>query len=235
MSSSHRQRIGIAVVIVFGALVLMQFDTMQRFGTTLLTSAGVGGIIIGLAAQTSIANLLAGFQIAFTQPIRIDDALIVNGEFGFVEEITLTYVTMRLWDQRRQIVPLQKFIDDTFQNWTRSNSELIGTAFFYVDYTFPVEEFRQAMAEWVKTQALYDERVHNCLVTDTSDRVVTVRTLVSARNAGDTFQLRCAAREYGVKWIQEHYPQCLPQSRVGTLPNSETAGNPAASLVPATS
>ncbi|WP_157501015.1 mechanosensitive ion channel family protein [Lewinella sp. 4G2] len=206
--------VGIVVFIVFAALILMQFSAMQKLGTTLLTTAGVGGIIIGLAAQKSIANLLAGFQIAFTQPIRIDDALIVNGEYGWVEEITLTYVTMRLWDQRRQIVPLQKFIDDTFQNWTRTNTELTGTVLLYVDYTFPVPDLREEVTRFLPTQELWDERVNSVMVTDNSDRAMTIRILVSARNAGDTFTLRCATREHCINWIQENYRHCLPQNRV---------------------
>lgn len=206
--------IGIIVFIVFTSLILMQFQAMRSFGTTLLTSAGVGGIIIGLAAQKSIANLLAGFQIAFTQPIRLDDALIVNGEFGTVEEITLTYVTMRLWDQRRQIVPLQHFIDNTFQNWTRSSSELIGTVLLFVDYTFPVSDLREEVNRFLPTQELWDERVANVSVTDNNERAVTIRVLVSAKNAGDTFTLRCATREHCINWIQDNYRDCLPQSRV---------------------
>ncbi len=199
----------------------MQFPQMRVLGSTVLASAGVSGIIIGLAAQKSIANLLAGFQIAFTQPIKIDDALIVNGEYGWVEEITLTYVTMRLWDQRRQIVPLQKFIDDTFQNWTRSNTELIGAVMLYVDYTLPVHELRAEVERFLPTQELWDQRVGNALVTDNSERTMTVRVLVSAKNAGDTFTLRCATREHCIRWIQENYRECLPQSRVANVEMKE--------------
>ena len=205
---------GVIIFVVISALILMQFDTMRSLGTTLLTSAGVGGIIIGFAAQKSIANLLAGFQIAFTQPIRLDDALIVNGEYGWVEEITMTYVTMRLWDQRRQIVPLQKFIDDTFQNWTRTNSELIGTVFLYLDYSFPMAELRAELDRWLPTQELWDERVKSVAVTDNNDRAMTVRILVSSNNAGNTFDLRCRTREYLIGWCQQNYPNGLARTRV---------------------
>lgn len=211
--------VGIVVFFVILSLVLMQFESMRQLGSALLTSAGISGIIIGIAAQKSIANLLAGFQIAFTQPIRLDDALIVNGEYGWVEEITLTYVTMRLWDQRRLIVPLQKFIDDTFQNWTRKNAELIGTVLLYVDYTFPVDALREEVERYLKTQELWDERVVSVKVTENSDRAMTIRVLVSATNAGNTFDLRCNTREHCIKWIQENYRDCLPQSRVrGEVP-----------------
>ncbi|MBC6996694.1 mechanosensitive ion channel [Neolewinella lacunae] len=220
----------IAAIVIFFimlALIMMQFDSMRNLGTTLLTSAGVGGIIIGLAAQKSIANLLAGFQIAFTQPIRLDDALIVNGEYGWVEEITLTYVTLRLWDQRRLIIPLQKFIDDTFQNWTRTNSELIGTVFMYVDYTFPVQELRDEVDRWVPTQELWDGRVKSVAVTDNSDQSVTIRILVSAKDAPSTFDLRCNTREHLIRWIQEHHGDSLPKTRV----EMQNVANPA--LLPA--
>lgn len=206
--------VGIVVFIIIVALILLQFDAMKQLGQTVLASAGISGIIIGLAAQKSIANLLAGFQIAFTQPIRLDDALIVNGEYGWVEEITLTYVVMRLWDQRRQIIPLQKFIDDSFQNWTRSSSELIGTVLLYVDYTFPVEKLRAEVDRWLPQQEGWDERVKSVLVTDNNDRAMTVRVLVSAKDAGTTFDLRCLTREYLIKWIQENHQDALPQSRV---------------------
>ena len=210
-----RKIIGIIVFFVFAALILIQFEPMRRLGSGLLATAGISGIVIGLAAQKSIANLLAGFQIAFTQPIRLDDALIVNGEFGVVEEITLTYVTMKLWDQRRQIVPLQKFIDETFQNWTRSNPELLGVVTLFVDYTLPVQELRDEVERFVPTQTeLWDGRVANCLVTDNNERTMTCRVLVSGANAGNTFNLRCITREHLISWVQNNYPECLPKSRV---------------------
>lgn len=213
--------VGIVVFIIIVALILIQFDAMKQLGQTVLASAGISGIIIGLAAQKSIANLLAGFQIAFTQPIRLDDALIVNGEYGWVEEITLTYVVMRLWDERRQIIPLQKFIDDSFQNWTRSSSELIGTVLLYVDYTFPVDQLRAEVDRWLPLQDNWDERVKSVLVTDNNDRAMTVRVLVSAKDAGTTFDLRCLTREYLIKWIQENHRNALPQNRVA--PNQAAA------------
>ncbi|MTB49602.1 mechanosensitive ion channel family protein [Lewinella sp. W8] len=209
------QRIAaIVIFIVVIALLLLQFESMRNLGTGILTSAGIGGIIIGIAAQKSIANLLAGFQIAFTQPIRLDDALIVQGEFGWVEDITLTYVSLRLWDQRRLIVPLQHFIDSTFQNWTRTNSELIGTVFLYLDYTFPVEELRQELDRYLLTQELWDERTKAVQVTDTSEKTMTLRILVSSNNAGNTFTLRCNTREHLIQWVQQHYPASFPRQRV---------------------
>ncbi len=206
--------VSIVIFIVVVAFILLQFDGMRKLGTGILSTAGVGGIIIGLAAQKSIANLLAGFQIAFTQPIRLDDVLIVNGEFGVVEEITLTYVTMKLWDQRRQIVPLQHFIDNVFQNWTRTSSDLIGSVFLYLDYNFPVGELREEVNRYLPTQELWDERVGAVAVTDTSEKTITVRILVSSDNAGNTFTLRCNTREHLLQWVREQHPDKLPQQRV---------------------
>lgn len=206
--------VGIIIFIVTAAFILLQFDQVRNIGTGILTSAGISGIIIGFAAQKSIANLLAGFQIAFTQPIRIDDALIVDGEFGRVEEITLTYVTLKIWDQRRLIVPLQKFIDDTFQNWTRSSAQLIGSVFMYVDYTFPVAELRSEVERFLPTQELWDQQVGNVMVTDNNADVMILRILASAADAGQTFNLRCAVREHLIGWIQENYPEHLPKTRL---------------------
>jgi small-conductance mechanosensitive channel len=209
------QRIAaILIFLVVVSLLLLQFESLRNLGTGILTSAGISGIIIGIAAQKSIANLLAGFQIAFTQPIRLDDALIVQGEFGWVEDITLTYVSLRLWDQRRLIVPLQHFIDSSFQNWTRTNSELIGTVFLYLDYTFPVEKLREEIDRYLPTQELWDERVKAVQVTDTSEKTMTIRILVSSNNAGNTFTLRCVVREHLIQWVQQNYPDSFPRQRV---------------------
>lgn len=208
------QRIAsIIIFVVVISFILLQFEGMRSIGTGLLSTAGVSGIIIGLAAQKSIANLLAGFQIAFTQPIRLDDVLIVQGEYGTVEEITLTYVTLKIWDQRRLIVPLNHFIDNTFQNWTRFSAELIGTVFLHLDYTFPVDELREEVERYLPTQELWDERVAAVAVTETTDRVIVVRTLVSSDNAGNTFALRCNTREHLLQWIKENYPDKLPTTR----------------------
>jgi len=205
--------VSIIIFVVVVSFILLQFDGMRKIGTGILSTAGVSGIIIGLAAQKSIANLLAGFQIAFTQPIRLDDALIVNGEFGVVEEITLTYVTMKLWDQRRLIVPLNHFIDNSFQNWTRSSSELTGSVFLYLDYTFPVDQLRAEVERYLPTNELWDERVAAVAITDTSERAITVRVLVSSANAGDTFNLRCQTREHLLKWVRINHPEKLPLTR----------------------
>lgn len=215
----------VVLVIVTLAFILLQFESVRELGTGLLTSAGVAGIIIGFAAQKSIANLLAGFQIAFTQPIRLDDVVIVDGEFGRVEEITLTYVVVRLWDQRRQVVPLNYFLDNVFQNWTRTDSELLGTVFLYTDYTLPVQAIRDELDKVLDTNENWDGRVKAVQVTDAKADHMEVRILVSARNAGSAFDLRCAVREHMIAYIQEHYPASLPRTRISmeTIPEEESS------------
>lgn len=203
---------GIIITVTIAA-ILLSFSTMRKIGTGLLTGVGVGGIIIGFAAQRSLANLLAGFQIAFTQPIRIDDAVVVEGEWGTIEEITLTYVVVRIWDERRLVLPIHYFIEKPFQNWTRSTTDLLGSVFIYADYTLPVDAVRQELTRLLQQNALWDGRVNTVQVTNTTDKTIELRALVSARNSGEAFDLRCAIREQLVAFIREHYPDSLPKSR----------------------
>ncbi|MEM1325460.1 MAG: mechanosensitive ion channel domain-containing protein [Bacteroidota bacterium] len=209
-----RKIAAVIIVVIAVSMSLLEFEEVRKIGTGLLTSAGVAGIIIGFAAQKSIANLLAGLQIAFTQPIRIDDVVIVEGEFGRVEEITLTYVVVRVWDQRRVIVPLNYFIEKPFQNWTRFNAELLGTVFIYADYRLPIAPLRQELERLTEGHPLWDGRVRNVLVTDLSPETMTIRILVSAQSSSDAFDLRCEIREKMVTFIQENYPESLPMTRI---------------------
>lgn len=201
------------IVFVAVALILMSFATVRKIGTGLLTSAGIASVIVGFAAQRSIGNLLAGFQIAFTQPIRLDDVLVVEGEWGRVEEITFTYVVLRIWDERRLVLPLNYFIEKPFQNWTRSTSQLLGTVFLYTDYTVPVDIIRRELQRFVESQPLWDRRVCVLQVTDSKERTLELRCLVSASNASRAFDLRCAVREHLVTFIQHHHPEALPKTR----------------------
>ncbi|GAB2779667.1 small-conductance mechanosensitive channel [Hymenobacter luteus] len=201
------------IIFVATALVLMSFATVRKIGTGLLTSAGIASVIVGFAAQRSISNLLAGFQIAFTQPIRLDDVLVVEGEWGRVEEITFTYVVLRIWDERRLVLPLNYFIEKPFQNWTRTTSQLLGTVFLYTDYTIPVEAVRTELQRLVEENPLWDGRVCVLQVTDSKERTLELRCLVSASNSSRAFDLRCAVREQLVLFIQQHYPESLPKTR----------------------
>lgn len=212
----RRMLIAIIVILTVCA-VLLSFDSLRRIGAGLLTGVGIGGIIIGFAAQKSLGNLLAGFQIAFTQPLRIDDALLVEGEFGRVEEITLTYVVLNLWDQRRLILPINYFIEKPFQNWTRTSSELIGTVMIYLDYSAPMEIIRTEFNRLLAASDLWDKRVGVVQVTDASDKTIEIRMLVSAENSGKVFDLRCYIRENLISFIQQNYPGCLPRTRTDEL------------------
>ncbi|MBC8083096.1 MAG: mechanosensitive ion channel, partial [Hymenobacter sp.] len=217
------------VVFVAVALVLMSFATVRKIGTGLLTSAGIASVIVGFAAQRSIGNLLAGFQIAFTQPIRLDDVLVVEGEWGRVEEITFTYVVLRIWDERRLILPLNYFIEKPFQNWTRSAAQLLGTVFVYADYTLPVAEVRTELKRIVEQNPLWDQRVCVLQVTDSKERTVELRALVSASNSSRAFDLRCEVREQLVAFIQLRYPDSLPKTRT-VLDAPELPARPAGAV-----
>lgn len=203
---------------------MLTFENVRRLGAGLLTSAGIAGIIIGFAAQRSLANLLAGFQIAFTQPIRIDDVLIVENEWGKVEEITLTYVVVRIWDQRRLVLPIHYFIETPFQNWTRTTSELIGTVFIYTDYTLPLEPLREELNRILESSPLWDKRVSVLQVTNATERTMELRALVSARNAPDAWDLRCYVREKMIEFVKANYPECLPKTRASLVNDKGTEG-----------
>lgn len=192
---------------------LMLFEEVRRVGTSILASAGVLGLIVGFAAQKTIANLFAGFQLAMTQPIRLDDVVIVESEWGRVEEITLTYVVVHIWDDRRLVLPLSYFIEKPFQNWTRVSANLLGSVFFWVDYTLPVSELRHAVQQIVEGCADWDRRFWNLQVTDTTERSMQLRVLATAADSGKAWDLRCEIREKIIELIQAKYPQSLPKIR----------------------
>jgi len=208
------KRLAVTIIILIAtALILLSFDAVRKLGTGLLTSAGVAGIVVGFAAQRSIANLLAGLQLAFTQPIRIDDVLVVEGEFGRVEEITMTYVVLRLWDNRRLILPLNYFIEKPFQNWTRTGSDILATVYLYTDYTVPVDAVREEFNRILAGTELWDKRVSGLQVTDSKERTLELRALMSANSSGLAWDLRCLVREKLVLFIQQNYPGALPKTR----------------------
>jgi small-conductance mechanosensitive channel len=210
------------IIVLTIAAILLSFNTMRRLGAGLLTGVGIGGIVIGFAAQRSLANLLAGFQVAFTQPIRIDDVVVVEGEWGRVEEITLTYVVIHIWDERRLVLPITYFIEKPFQNWTRSSSQLIGAVMIYADYNLPVDPVRKELERLVKDHPLWDGRVANLSVTNTSASAIELRALVSAQNSGATFDLRCFVREKLVDYINREYPYSLPRTRADVILPSDS-------------
>lgn len=206
----------IANVVVFLlalSAVFLMFETLRGLGVSLLASAGVAGLAIGFAAQKTLGNLLAGIQIAFTQPIRLEDAVVVENEWGWVEEITLTYVIIRLWDLRRLVLPISYFIEKPFQNWTRTSAGIIGTVELYADYTLPIDPLREHLVALLETTPLWDKKVQVVQVTDCDKDVIKIRILVSAASSPTAFDLRCLVRERMISFIQDKYPQCLPQTR----------------------
>jgi small-conductance mechanosensitive channel len=222
------------IAILTAAFMLMTFPGVRQVGVSLLASAGIAGLVIGLAAQRSIGTLLAGIQIALTQPIRIDDALIVEGEFGNVEEITLTYVVVRLWDLRRLVVPITYFIEKPFQNWTRTGANLLGGVTIYTDYQVPVEELRKEADRLVRSSPLWDGKVSAFQVLEFRPDVMELRVLLSANSAGQAFDLRAYVRENMLKFIRENYPDSLPRVRsvavggpMGTEARGAVADSPA--------
>lgn len=212
-------------VLIFGAAaMLMTFPSARQFGGSLLASAGLAGLAVGFAAKPVLGNLIAGLQIAITQPIRLDDVVIVENEWGRIEEITGTYVVVRIWDDRRLIVPLQWFIENPFQNWTRVTSSLIGAITFWVDYAVPLEPLRKELDRLLQeVPQLWDGRVSVLQVVETSDRAIQLRVLVSSRDSSSGWDLRCYIRENLINFISHKHPQCLPQLRAAfqTSPTSE--------------
>ena len=203
----------IAVCILALGTMLMTFEKVRQLGTTILASAGIIGIVVGMAAQRTIGTFIAGLQIAFTQPIRIDDVVIVENEWGRIEEITLTYVVVKIWDLRRLVVPITYFIEKPFQNWTRRTADLLGTVYIYVDYTVPVEAVRTELQNILKDCQLWDGKVCVLQVTNTSEHTLELRALMSAKDASTAWSLRCHVREKLVDFIQKNYPESLPKLR----------------------
>ena len=205
--------VSIIVLTLAVATILWSIPEVRKIGTTLLTSAGVLGIIVGVAAQKSIANLITGFQVAFTQPIKIDDDVVIEGEFGKVEDITLTYVVIKTWDWRRLVLPLNYFNDKPFVNWTFNSADLIGSVYIYVDYAFPVKILRQELTKILNTHSQWDKKFAELLVTKTNNKTMELRASFSAKNATDIWDLRCMVREELIAYIQDHYPASLPKLR----------------------
>jgi small-conductance mechanosensitive channel len=211
------ERIAIFVIVVIAAAaMLMTFEPVRQVGVSILASAGIIGIVVGFAAQKSLGNLIAGIQIAITQPLRLDDVVIVEGEWGRIEEITLTYVVVRIWDQRRLVVPITHMIEKPFQNWTRTTAELLGTVYIYADYTVPVDRVRSELHRILEASELWDRRVWGLLVTNATERTVELRALMSTAGSSAAWNLRCHVREKLLEFLQAEVPECLPRVRLET-------------------
>lgn len=221
-------RVLMGTIILIGcSLVLLTFPAVRQIGTTLLASAGIIGLVAGIAAKPVFGNLIAGLQIALTQPIRLDDVVIVEGEWGRIEEIGSSYVVVRIWDERRMIVPLTWFIENPFQNWTRRSADLLGTAFLWLDYRTPMGEVRAELERICRGEQLWDGRVCVTQVTETSETTIQVRLLVSARNSGDAFDLRCIVRERMIDFLVRQHPYALPRLRAQIASQDDGEDTPA--------
>lgn len=201
------------VILIGAAIALTTFPGVRQIGASLLASAGLAGIVVGFAARPVLGNLIAGLQIAVAQPIRIDDVVIVQGEWGRIEDITGAYVVVKIWDERRLIVPLQWFIENPFQNWTRTGSAIIGSIFLWVDYRLPLEPLRAELTRICEAAPEWDRRVCTLQVTDTSERAMQIRVLASSINSGSNWDLKCRVREGLIAFIQREHADALPQVR----------------------
>ena len=211
------------IAVVALSAILMSFERFRRLGTGILASAGVAGIILGFAAQRTLGNLFAGIQIALTQPLRLDDVVIVENEWGRIEEITLTYVVVRIWDLRRLILPISYFIEKPFQNWTRISADLIGSVYLYVDYTVPVQEIREEFLRILRNSA-WDGKVSALQVTDTTERAMQLRAIMSAPDSSSAWDLRCEVREKLIEFIRVKHPEAFPRFRAELQGQEEKRG-----------
>jgi small-conductance mechanosensitive channel len=213
----------VTIGVLAVAAALMLFQEVRHVGTSLLASAGIVGIIGGLAAQKTLANVIAGFQIALAQPVRIDDVVVVEGEWGRVEDITLTYVIVHIWDDRRLILPLSYFIEKPFQSWTRTSADITGSVLLWVDYSFNVEEGRQALKRIIENSPLWDKRFWNLQVSDATDRTIQLRVLATSADSSKSWDLRCEIREKFMDFIQKHQPHHLPKLRADVTESQAAA------------
>jgi len=204
----------VMVAILTIGFALMTIGPVRQWGLSLLAAGGAAGVLVGLALQPLLSNIIAGLQIATTQPIRLEDQVLVENEVGNVEEITATYVVLRLWDERRMVLPLTYFLTKPFQNWTRETGAQLGSVMLYVDYTTPVAPLRAKLTEVLKASPLWDGRVNALQVTDAKERSMEIRCLMSATDSGKLFDLRCIVREAMIAYLRESYPQALPRERL---------------------
>jgi small-conductance mechanosensitive channel len=227
MQVLRRMAIAFLILIDLGLILSVFRDSsIWHYGAGLLASAGLASLVLATAAKSTASNFLAGLQIALTEPIRLDDVVIVQGQWGKIEEITTTYVVVKVWDRRRLIVPLSYFIENPFENWTRQEAALLGTAFLYVDYSVPVQALREEFTRVLEASSLWDRQVNALQVTDICQGTMEIRCLGSARNASDLFDLRCVIREQMVAFIQENYPDAFPRTRFSAI---EEGSSPAKS------
>jgi small-conductance mechanosensitive channel len=229
-----RRVLEVAIWLVGAALLLMQFDVVRNMGVSLLASAGIAGLVIGFAAQKSLSNLLAGIQLSMTQPIRIGDSVVVEGDFGTVEEITLTFVVVRVWDLRRIVMPISHFLEKPFQNWSRGSNQILGAVTFDVDFTTDVEVIRREVRRVLEHEGheLWDGKVAEVAVTDATERTIRLRALMSAPGPDTLWKLRCLVRERVVAFVVTHHPDWLARTRTSGPPSQAAAVESAGAAPP---
>jgi small-conductance mechanosensitive channel len=228
-----RRIVGVVVIFVAAGFMLMTFPEIRQLGTSLLASAGIAGLVVGMAMRPTLSSLVAGLQIALTEPIRIEDVVIVEGEWGWIEEILTTYVVVRTWDLRRLVVPLSYFIEHVFQNWTRRTADLLAYVNLHCDYSVPVDEVRENFRRVLESTPLWDRKVCSLQVTSSTEHTMELRALTSASDSSKAWDLRCYVRENLIRFLQEKYPASLPKVRAefdGHLNVDSPGGAPAASL-----
>jgi len=221
-----RRILDVLIIFITVGFALMTFPAIHQIGTSVLASAGVAGIVVGLAMKPTLSSLVAGIQIALTQPIRIDDVVVVNGEWGRIEEIHTFFVVVRIWDLRRLVLPLSYFIENPFENWTRTSAELLEYIYLWVDYSVPVDELRQEFTRILKSTPKWKGQVNVLQVTDSNDHAIQIRALMDATDSGQGWDLTCYVREQLITFLQQKYPQCLPRYRgevLGGLPGQAPA------------
>jgi small-conductance mechanosensitive channel len=223
------RRVGsILISVLVVSLMLLQFEAVRTVGMSLLASAGVLGIVLGVAAQRSIGTFIAGVQVSITQPVRVGDTVVIQNEWGTIEEVTLTYAVLRVWDQRRLVIPTHKLLDEAIENWTKGSPEIFGTIYIYADYHLPVEDLRQEVERILPDEPEYDGRAHNVRVTGATDRTIEIRVMMSARNGLAIWLLRCSVRERLIEWLQRYEGgKYLPRTRVAMerLPEGSPTGD----------
>jgi small-conductance mechanosensitive channel len=202
------------VIVATIAGTLVAIPSIRNIGVSLFASAGIAGLAVGLAARPALGNLIAGIQIALTQPIRIEDAVVVEGEWGWIEEINMTFVVVRIWDLRRLVLPISYFIEQPFQNWTRTTADILGSVMLHMDYTVPVDEIRAEFSRALRASTYWDGKVEVVHVTDCTEQTMQLRLLMSAGNSPDAWELRCEVRERVIAYLQQHYPDSLPRLRL---------------------
>lgn len=218
-------RLSVVIVVVLGlGLALFTFPQMRVIGTSLLASAGIASIVAGLAAQSILGNLIAGIQLAFTDAVRVGDVVVVEGEWGRIGEINLSYVVVYIWDERRLVLPCHYFTSQPFETWTRHGDEVIGVVLMDLDWRVPVDAVRAKFLDVVKQHEAWDGRSAGVVVTGSEGGLVTVRFTMSSKDSGDQWVLRCHVREVMMTWLQDEHPEALPTSRVMLERSPEAAG-----------